>query len=211
MSPLKILGKFLISAGVGVLLFLAWTLWGTGIYTERQQDRLEREFAALDPIPAAETGSPGRNFDPAPGAPVFKLEIPAIDVERIVVEGVETEQLKLGPGHFPACADRFALPLCFADESEEYWPGEEGRVIVSGHRTTYGAPFWDLDKLEKGDRIRTITKWGTFVYLVTETQIVDDDEPVAATGNSAELLLTTCTPKFSADQRYLVIAELEAS
>ncbi|MEO8324184.1 MAG: hypothetical protein ABI571_08645, partial [Actinomycetota bacterium] len=113
MSPLKILGKFLISAGVGVLLFLAWTLWGTGIYTERQQNRLEREFAALAPIPAAGTGSPGPaagtgspgpDFDPAPGAPVFKLEIPAIDVDRIVVEGVETEQLKLGPGHYPACA-----------------------------------------------------------------------------------------------------------
>lgn len=42
MSPLKILGKFLISAGAGALLFLAWTLWGTGIYTERQQNRLER-------------------------------------------------------------------------------------------------------------------------------------------------------------------------
>ncbi|MBK5227288.1 MAG: class E sortase [Actinobacteria bacterium] len=211
MAPLKILGKFLISAGAGVLLFLAWTLWGTGIYTERQQNRLEREFAALAPAPAAETGSPGRNFDPAPGAPAFKLEIPAIDVERIIVEGVEAEQLKLGPGHYPACADQFALPLCFEDESEEYWPGEEGRVIVSGHRTTYGAPFWDLDKLEKGDRIRTITKWGTFVYVVTETSVVDDDELVAATGNSAELLLTTCNPKFSADQRYLVLAELEAS
>lgn len=84
-------------------------------------------------------------------------------------------------------------------------------MIVSGHRTTYGAPFWDLDKLEKGDRIRTITKWGTFVYVVTETSVVDDDEPVAASGNSAELLLTTCNPKFSADQRYLVLAELEAS
>lgn len=218
MSPLRILGKFLISAGVGVLLFLAWTLWGTGIYTERQQNRLKREFAALAPVPGAETGShdapprvPARNFDPAPGAPVFKLEIPAIDVDHIVVEGVETEQLKLGPGHYPACADQFSLPLCFEDESEEYWPGEEGRVIVSGHRTTYGAPFWDLDKLEEGDRIRTITKWGTFVYVVTETRVVDDDEPVVATGNSAELLLTTCTPKFSADQRYLVLAELEAS
>lgn len=42
--------------------------------------------------------------------------------------------------------------------------------------------------------------------MVTETSVVDDDELVAATGNSAEFLLTTCNPKFSADQRYLVYA-----
>ena len=59
-----------------------------------------------------------------------------------------------------------------------YWPGEEGRVIVSGHRTTYGAPFWDLDKLQAGDRVTTTTKWGTFEYIVTKTSVVDDDEPV---------------------------------
>ncbi|MPZ70428.1 MAG: sortase [Actinobacteria bacterium] len=207
MSPLKILGKFLISVGIGVLLFLIWTLWGTGIYTERQQNRLETEFAALEPV--AETGGPRPNFDPAPGAPVFKLEIPRIDVDHIVVEGVGVEQLKAGPGHYPACEDRFALPLCLRDDGDVFWPGEEGRVIVSAHRTTYGAPFWDLDKLKAGDRITTTTKWGTFEYVVTRTSVVDDDEPVPSTGNAAELLLTTCNPKFSADQRLLVFAELE--
>lgn len=211
MALLKVLGKFLISVGVGVLLFLAWTLWGTGIYAERQQDRLETEFAALEPITTEAGGSPGRDFDPAPGAPVFKLEIPVIDVDHIVVEGVGTEQLKLGPGHYPVCEERFALPLCLEEGAEEFWPGEEGRVIVSAHRTTYGAPFWDLDKLRPGDRITTTTRWGTFDYVVTRMSVVEDDAAFPSTDTSAELLLTTCNPKFSADQRLLVFAELEVS
>src|ERR671915_991869 len=44
MKILRIIGKSLISMGVGVLLFVAWTLWGTGIYTAREQAALAREF-----------------------------------------------------------------------------------------------------------------------------------------------------------------------
>lgn len=215
---LRVLGKFLISVGVGVLLFVAWVLWGTGFYTAQQQDRLQDEFSRLPEIEPEEktkkggrrfTG-PGEDFEPGPGDPVFALSIPTIDLSDVVVQGVGEEQLKLGPGHYPDCGPGFTEPYC--TEAEEVWPGEEGRVIVSGHRTTYGAPFWDLDKLRRGDEIVTDTRWGEFTYEVSDIEVVspnarDIANPEPGDGG-AEIVLTTCNPKFSAAERLIVYGEM---
>lgn len=212
MNALRIFGKFLISVGVGVLLFVGWTLWGTGLYTDQQQAALAQEF---DQMPAVQ-GDPddpeptGPDSLPGPGDPAFRLRIPAIDLQQIVVEGVGTEDLKKGPGHYPSCRDGFDRPLC--TDFKEVWPGQEGRVIVSGHRTTYGAPFWDLDKLEKGDEIITDTQWGTYTYEVTEKRIVQPDSlAIAIQSDAAEIVLTTCNPKYSAAQRLIVFGRLVTS
>jgi sortase A len=215
MSWLRVVGKFLISVGVGVLLFVAWTLWGTGIYTAQQQHRLEDEFADLPPIPPVEdplTGftGPSDEYKPSAGDPVFALEVPEAGVRDMVVQGVETPELKLGPGHYPDCRGTFEKPLC--TNEKEVWPGEQGRVIVSGHRTTYGREFWDLDKLESGDEITARTQWGNIRYEVTETRIVDDEARDIAIadppGKKAEIVLTTCNPKYSAAERLVVFGEM---
>ncbi len=117
MKVLAFAGKLLISLGVGVLLFVAWTLWGTGIYTERTQSRLAEEFASLPPLPRGDSsslkpGRPPRGYRPPPGDPVFRLRIPAIALSQIVVEGVGTEELKGGPGHYPACRGGFPDRSC---------------------------------------------------------------------------------------------------
>ena len=212
-------GKFLISVGVGVLLFVAWVLWGTGIYTSQQQDRLAEEFEQLPEIePKIEKAKngpryvgPGDNFKPSSGTPVFSLDIPKIDVQDYVVQGVGVEDLKMGPGHYPDCRGEFEKPLC--TDAEEVWPGEEGRVILSGHRTTYGHPFRQLDKLEPGDEIVTETQWGSFTYVVTEIEIVSPNATDIANpqpgGSNAEIALTTCHPEFSASQRLIVFGEIE--
>ena len=218
MKFLRFFGKTLISMGVGVLMFVAWTLWGTGIYTAQQQDRLNEQFdsaPALVPVELTARDPSGRQvvysgppkgFKPGPGEAVYRMAIPSIDVEQTVVHGVDTDQLRKGPGHYPSCGDGFEL--C-AEDIEQVWPGEKGRVIVSGHRTTYGAPFWDLDKLTRGDVVRVETQWGDFVYRVTEKQIVEADfVGIVIPGDDAELVLTTCNPKFSAAQRLVVYTEM---
>jgi sortase A len=210
MRLLRILGKLLISVGAGVLLFVAWTLWGTGLYYSEQQDSLREEFARL-PARAASSNRPGTpppGFNPRPGQPVFLLKIPAIDVDQVVVEGVGTKDLRKGPGHYPSCRGEFTKPLC--TEFPETWPGERGRVIVSGHRTTYGAPFWDLNKLKAEDRIHIETKWGDFTYEVTKKDLVLPDSPAVVIQelDKRELALTTCNPRFSAAQRLIVYATL---
>lgn len=210
MRYIRFFGKLLISLGFGILMFVGWTLWGTGIYTSQQQDQLQESWAHEPPIDITDEGlevTVPESFQPQPGAAAFKLRIPRIDFDQIVVEGVGTEDLHKGPGHYPSCREGFDHPLC--TEFEEMWPGEKGRVIVSGHRTTYGAPFYNLDKLRAGDEVITETRWGDFTYEVTKTEIVQPDSlAIAIQNDEAEIVLTTCNPRFSAAQRLIVYARL---
>ena len=119
------------AAGVLILAFVGYQLWGTGIVEARTQDRLRSDFLdALelpDPEPAEATApSPTTPPRPVPtGEAVALLRIPKIGVEKAVVEGVGVEALKSGPGHYPT------TPL----------PGQPGNAAIAGHRSTYGAPF----------------------------------------------------------------------
>jgi sortase A len=88
-------------------------------------------------------------------------------------------------------------------------PGQPGNAVVSGHRTTYGAPFFDVDLLEPGDTIEVETVIGRHVYAVRESIIVaPTDVWVTDPRPGAWLTITTCTPRFSARQRLIVFAEL---
>ncbi|MGH2787202.1 MAG: sortase [Actinomycetota bacterium] len=211
MKWLSFLGKALISIGFGFLLFVAWILWGTGLYTEREQHRLEERFDTLPSFEPVDTNDgsagPPEGYRPDPGEPVFRIDIPSIDVSKVVVEGVDTEDLRKGPGHYPYC--RSGFELC-TKGFKTAWPGQDGRVLISGHRTTYGAPFWDLDKLGSGDDIHIETRWGDFTYSVVDKVVVDDtDSSIVIPGDGPEVVLTTCNPRFSAEQRLIVYAELE--
>ena len=212
MAIVRVFGKLLMSLGVGVLLFVAWVIWGTNFQTAQAQDRLAKEFDNIESVDVrgSRAGRPPKGFSPEPGEPVFRLSIPEIDLNDgkgyIVVEGVDEETLKLGPGHYPRCGPGFEIPLCTRFPAA--WPGTPGRVVLSGHRTTYKAPFFDLDKLEDGDEIIAETKWGTFTYEVYDQRIVDptDASVVVEKKNVRELVLTTCNPKFSASQRLITYA-----
>jgi sortase A len=220
MRALRFIGKLLISLGVGVLLFVLWTLYGTGIQTAREQSSLSQEFAkqpdfevsAPPKDPSSPYRSPPASFDPGSGDPVFRLRIPKIRLNDgkgyIVVEGVDVLDLEKGPGHYPSCGSGFTPPLC--TEFPETWPGEKGRVVVSGHRTTHGAPFYHVDQLNRGDKIFVDTKWGDFVYEVTEQEAVLPDDPniVIEKDDDAELVLTTCNPPYSASQRLITYARM---
>lgn len=212
MRYVRIIGKLFISLGCGVLMFVAWTLWGTGLYTAQQQDLLEQEFADAPPVILDSNDEVPESYQPRPGQHAFKMTIPTLDFEQVVVEGVGTDELKKGPGHYPDCRPGFEKPLC--TPFEEVWPGEDGRVVVSGHRTTYGAPFYDIDKLKRGDRIVAETDWGEYTYEVTIKTIVEPDSPLVVIdtrqddSREPELVLTTCNPRFSAAERLIVYAEL---
>ncbi len=131
---------------------------------------------------------------PAPeGAAVARIVIPRLDLDKTVVEGVTTSALKKGPGHYPG------TPL----------PGQPGNAAIAGHRTTYGAPFGDLDKLQENDLIYVTTVQGSFAYRVTDTLIVSPrDIWVLDPTEDNRLTLTTCHPKWTARQRLIVVAEL---
>ena len=193
-------GEAMLTFGVVVLLFAAYQLWGTGLETARAQDRLAEDVRRAWLRPSASLSS-----SPAPSEGFARLHVPSLPgIEPwIVVEGVGTEDLKQGPGHMPGTA----------------LPGELGNVVLSGHRTTYGAPFNRWDELRAGDEVVLETREAWFTYTMTDAQVVEPDAvevalPVpgrrGAVPTAALLTMTTCEPEYSAAQRLILRAELTA-
>jgi sortase A len=176
---LRFVGRTFLTAAFLLAAYLAWLLWGTGFYTAQQQDDLRRDILSSQSADVV-----------VPGGAYAILKIRSIDLDTVVVEGTDVATLKKGPGHYP--------------DTAHPWQ-EGGRVAIAGHRTTYGAPFWDLDKVSKGDVIEVYTRRGTFVYRVTRTkEILPTQTEVLRPTNRPTLILTTCSPKFSAARRLIV-------
>jgi len=130
---------------------------------------------------------------PEKGVPLARIVIPAIGVDRIVVEGVGVPELRKGPGHMADTAI----------------PGQLGNAVISGHRTTWGAPFNRIDELEPGDQIMVETMIGTHTYEVVSSEVVWPSESwVTNQWDGAWLTLTTCTPEGSSRHRLIVFAKL---
>ncbi|MGH9213367.1 MAG: class E sortase [Acidimicrobiales bacterium] len=205
------IGRTCITAGVLILLFVIYQLWGTGLREAQAQGALKDQFAdQLDAAGIAPTGTtvpdpindgattttttPPPPPSPEDGDAVARLVIPSIGVDKIVVEGVSVGDLKRGPGHYPDS------PL----------PGQPGNSSIAGHRTTYGAPFNRIDELQTGDEILVTTLQGSFRYTVSEQQIVRPDQvEVLDEFGDNRLTLTACHPKYSARQRIVVVATLD--
>ena len=184
-------GMACLMVAAGFAGYIAWSLWGTGLHTAQAQDRLRTEFQQeLDAEPADPSTAP--QLVPL-GDAYAQLLIPAIDVNFMVVQGTGYEDLKDGPGHYPDTADPW-------DES--------GRVGIAGHRTTYQAPFFNLEKLERGDEITLRTRYGSFAYAVDRVFVI----PSGGSGRvlvqtpKPTLVLTTCNPKYSSAERLIVTA-----
>lgn len=112
------------------------------------------EAPHLDPD---EVASIGEVPPPEPGQAIGRIEIPDLDVDWYMVEGVDLSLLRKGPGHFP----------------ETPMPGQKGNSAFAGHRTTYGAPFHNLDRLDPGDDIYVTTFQGKFHYEVLPIPVID--------------------------------------
>ena len=124
---------------------------------------------------------------------VGRLIIFPSKIDHYVVYGSSLEKLEFGPGYYVSTA----------------LPGTGGNFAIAGHRTTYGAPFKNLDKLEAGDNIYFQTNTNQYTYTVSEVKIVDPSETyLLSSFGDDRITLTTCHPKFSARQRLVVIGML---
>jgi sortase A len=209
------LGRGLVILGGLTLLFVAYQLWGTGVLTDRYQEDLEKDFSELvetaessPSVDSATDSDDAEKLDYAAllwrpeGQAMAQLVIPKMGLTSTVVSGVSSESLKRGPGHFPD------TPM----------PGMPGNTAIAGHRTTWGAPFGDIDKLEPGDEIKLQTIQGSFTYIVLEQNggrgnfIVSPNrfDVLDQTFDSYpnRLTLVSCHPKLTARNRIIVVAEL---
>jgi hypothetical protein len=89
-------------------------------------------------------------------------------------------------------------------------PGEFGNSVIVGHRTTYGGPFHDLDRVVRGDRITVTTGNGSFVYKVTDVLRTGAGQSDPLNGSlDSRLTLVTSTPAYVPDGRLAVVAKLQ--
>lgn len=224
------IGRVLIFAGIVLLLFVAYQLWGTaldqrghqsdlahemgdklGIDSSKDGEALTEEIIKTYTAKAPETAPP--LTAPAEGEPVGFIEIPKIDMApKSFVEGVSKADLRKGPGHY----------------SGTPFPGNAGNAGIAGHRTTYGAPFNRIDELVPGDEINVYTPQGKFVYEVLASPedrrsgpenenwgqgwfaVRPSDVSVLDQTGENLLTLTACHPKRSARYRIIVQAKLIA-
>lgn len=167
--------------------------------SDRSADAEQSSSAAADQ-PVRDSDLPPLSapivFDSAADTALGRIVIPAIGVDAAFAEGVHDTALTGGPGHWPG------TPL----------PTQPGNAVLSGHRTTFTAPFGDLDLLAAGDEIRTAVGPQAATYRVTGVEIVPEAEYVdrvlrPADASDAVLTLFACHPKGSRTHRIVVTAQ----
>lgn len=201
-------GELLITAGLVLLLFLAYQLVWTNYEAQRAQSGVADQIRDDWQRPSAPrasgepTAAPQVDF----GKGFAFMRIPRLGKKYSVpvVEGVSLGALARGIGHYPRTA----------------MPGEVGNFAVAGHRATHGEPFAYLDKVGKGDVVivETSTQW--FVYRIDRTRIVEPTDvwvidPVPGQPDAKPtqqlITLTTCNPRWASTQRLIVFGHLESS
>jgi LPXTG-site transpeptidase (sortase) family protein len=124
------------------------------------------------------------------------ITIGKLDVDDVVVQGTQAPDLRKGPGRY----------------TQTFLPGQGKPVGVAGHRTSYGAPFRNVDDLKTGDTITMKMPYGLFTYSVDRHKIVPADFDEAFADVKGEVLvLSACHPLYSASERILVYAHLVSS
>ena len=214
-AVLRFLGAVLATSGVLLLadagLTLAWQEPLTALSAARAQSELDdqlggqRRLARADERALTTVRDPRRRLaalaakarERARGKKVAigRVQLPTLGRSYAIVQGTDTATLRRGPGHYPGSP----------------FPGQRGTVAIAGHRTTYGAPFRTIDKLDRGDRIVLAMPYGRLMYTVTSTRIVlPTNLSVLKRVGYDQLLLTACHPLYSAARRIAVFARLRS-
>lgn len=221
-----ILGELLITAGVFVFLFLGWQLWLNDLIVGNSQrdDALTlsqslsgtaKPTASPTPsasgptssaAPSVDYGEPVVTAQPAVTKKFATIYVPRFgaDYVRTIAEGVSASNvLKAGVGHYPGTQ----------------MPGQVGNFALAGHRTTYGAPFHEINTLEVGDKIYVQTADGWYTYVFRSLEYVPPTgigvlDPVpqskGAQATSRLLTMTSCNPLLSAAERIIAYSVFDS-
>ena len=202
----------MISAG---LLALAWsvTVWRwqdpfTALYTTWEQRGLAQQYNRLRQSwkPPARTNTDAETLRAAigrdaaayrrgthPGEAIGRIVIGRIGLNMVIVDGTDEDSLTKGPGR----------------DLRSYMPGQGRLVYIAGHRTTYLAPFSQIDAIRVGDYVTIQVPYGVFTYRATGHEIVSATDLAMLRSPKHELLrLQACQPRFFATHRYIVDARL---
>ncbi|WP_240670498.1 class E sortase [Actinoplanes solisilvae] len=199
---IRVSGEVMITFGLIVLLFAGYEVFGNSAKVQDEQDALASQLDEVwnDPTVGPTPTAAASKGPAAPGSNlVGRLYIPKFDKEWVVVDGVQPDDIRYAPGHYPDSAK----------------PGKVGNFSVAGHRIK--KIFWRLDELKDGDVIGVETRTNWYVYRVYDKDVVKPSQvevvaPVPgkprAKPSKALLTLTTCNPKYNNYERLIIHAEL---
>lgn len=126
------------------------------------------------------------------------LSIPNLLIEGHIFQGGDAYTMDKGFWHFPSST----------------YPGQKGNFVVIGHRFMNVPPakdtFFNLEDVKIGDEIKVKHNEGEFTYIVTETKVVEaNDISVVKDTDDYRITLITCTPLWTSEKRFIVIAKLD--
>ena len=210
---LRFVASVLITSGILMLadavLTVTWQEPVSAFFAAQEQDALNQELKRDAPQVARDVQAVASIRDERgrlkrlatlargrarTGHAIGTIRMPKLDRHYAIVQGTDTDSLRKGPGHYP----------------DTNFPGQGGTVAIAGHRTTYGAPFNQIDKLKAGDEVILDMPYGKFTYAVDRTRIVDPSETSVTkrVPGPEQLVLSACHPLYSASHRIIVFARL---
>ena len=203
------LGELLVTAGVVVLLFVAYLMWGTALRAGDAQHQLSGQLNQQWASGAG--GGAGRaarspradQITLTTGQPFAFIRIPAFGPHWrfTIIQGAALAQLNVSPGHVAGTQ----------------LPGQVGNFAVAGHRVTAGNPFWSLPSLKAGDVVYIDTRLNTYTYKITGQQtVLPTDTAVVdpVPGHPGQrprqrlITLITCNPAWTGTHRVIVTGVL---
>lgn len=179
---------------LGGTIFLAIGIWQMTNVKIKTGETLNKAKQLVEdqPVNAASKSNGTISKPSGIGDTIGILTIPTIHAELPIIEGTNPDELEKGVGHYKGSS----------------FPGENGQIVLSGHRDTV---FRRLGELKIGDTFIFKMPNGTYTYKITHTKIVGskDTSIITLQNNEEELILTTCYP-FSfignAPKRYIIYA-----
>ncbi|MFF0339547.1 class E sortase [Kribbella sp. NPDC004875] len=201
----RVFGIVLLVGGLGLLGWVGWQYFGTGITSNHQMGKAEDSLRRQWQTSPARAVPSGTTTPPAVGKPIFLIRIPKFgaDWEKPIVEGVAADDLARGIGHYP----------------QTQLPGQPGNFAVAGHRVTHGSPFRRLLDLQKGDQVVVETQDAVYTYELdgsprdltvqpTDTWVLDPVPGKNQTPTKAIITLTTCQDLFHSPDRSVAFGHL---
>ncbi|MEU8529964.1 MULTISPECIES: class E sortase [Streptomyces] len=199
-GAISVFGELLITGGVLLGLFVVYSLWWTNVLADQAADK------DASHVRDRWAGGPGA-LDTKDG--IGFLHVPAMgNGEILVKQGTATKTLNNGVAGYYTDPVKSALPQ-----------DKQGNFTLAAHRDGHGAKFHNIHKLKTGDSIVFESKDTWYVYKVFKTMPqttkynVEVLQPVPKQSGKKKpgryITLTTCTPMYTSDYRFIVWGELE--
>lgn len=188
----KYISWLFILVGSVFLLYGGFQLYDSYVNEGKRLD--EAKSIISEDIVTADTKVDFDNIydDISQGETVGLLYIPRLDREIPIIEGTDEEELAQGVGHY----------------KDTGYPGENRQILLSGHRDTV---FRQFGELEHGDEFHIKMEHGTFIYEISDHEIVaaDNTTVIDPSREDEYLTVSTCYPFSyigSAPDRYVLYA-----